>query len=114
MPSPTPESSATRLVLVTFPDEETARQIGTLLIERKLAACITLIPSTSIYSWEDKIHTAPETQALIKTSATTYPALQKTLASEHPYDTPEIIALTPTDGLPSYLQWVITQSTPTQ
>ena len=101
-------------MLVTFPNEEIARQIGTLLIERKLAACITFFPATSIYSWENKTHTEPEIQALIKTSAASYPALQDTITIEHPYDTPEIIALTPSAGLPSYLQWVIAQSTPTQ
>jgi periplasmic divalent cation tolerance protein len=32
------------MVISTFPDIEKARQIGTLLIERQLAACVNLVP----------------------------------------------------------------------
>jgi periplasmic divalent cation tolerance protein len=31
------------MVISTFPDIETARQIGTVLIERQLAACVNLV-----------------------------------------------------------------------
>ena len=36
---------AQRLVFFTFPDRASARQIGTLLIERQLAAYVNLVPS---------------------------------------------------------------------
>src|SRR5690606_18071395 len=44
------------LVFCTFPDREKARQVGTVLVEKQLAACVNLLPSVeSIYRWEGKI-----------------------------------------------------------
>ena len=35
------------LVVSTFPDAASARQIGTLLVERQLAACVNLVPAVT-------------------------------------------------------------------
>lgn len=96
------------LVISTFPDTETARQIGTHLVEKQLAACVNLFPSPveSIYRWNGRTESASETLALIKTSRAAYPALESALAALHPYETPEIIALPVETGLPAYLAWV--------
>ena len=41
-----------RVVLCTFPDEAAARQIGTVLVEKQLAACVNLVRGVeSIYRW---------------------------------------------------------------
>jgi periplasmic divalent cation tolerance protein len=45
------------VVLITAPDQETAHEIATYLVEKRLAACVNLIsPIQSIYSWEGEIH----------------------------------------------------------
>ena len=45
-----------RLVLVTFPTPEAARQIGTVLVEKQLAACVNLISAVeSIYRWQGQV-----------------------------------------------------------
>ncbi|MFT4548082.1 MAG: periplasmic divalent cation tolerance protein [Verrucomicrobiales bacterium] len=95
------------LVLATFPDIEKARQIGTALVEKQLAACVNLIPNVeSIYRWEGKVETASEVQALIKTTSDRYPELEKAICDLHPYEVPEIIAVEIAAGLPAYLRWV--------
>ena len=82
------------LVIASFPDIEIARHIGTSLIEKQLAACVNLHPSTeSIYRWQGKVESATEVLALIKTSAERYPSLEAEIHSLHPYDVPEIIAI---------------------
>ncbi len=95
------------LVFSTFPDRASARQIGTLLVERQLAACVNLVPAIeSIYRWQGKLETAAETLAIFKTTAATYPAFEKLLADLHPYEVPEIIALHPTQVPAPYRAWV--------
>ncbi len=95
------------LVLCTFPDTASARQIGTLLVERQLAACVNLVPAVeSIYRWQGKIETATETLAIFKTTAAAFPAFEQKLAEMHPYEVPEIIALAPEKVAAPYRAWV--------
>lgn len=98
------------VVVCTFPGQEVARQIGTLLVERQLAACVNLLPGAeSIYAWQGEVHRDSEVLALIKTTAAGYPALQAALLDLHPYDVPEVIALPLAAGAPAYLDWVAAQ-----
>jgi periplasmic divalent cation tolerance protein len=95
------------LVLCSFPDENTARQIGTLLLEKQLAACVSFCTSSSLYRWQGAIESATETIAQIKTSAAHFAALQACILSHHPYEVPEIIALPITEISPSYRDWLL-------
>ena len=95
------------LVFCTFPDAASARQIGTVLVETQLAACVNLVPAVeSIYRWQGKVETAAETLALFKTTTAAFPAFEKTLAGLHPYEVPEIIALAPAQVAAPYRAWV--------
>ena len=95
------------LVISTFPDIEKARQIGTILVEKQLAACVNLIPSAeSIYRWKDEVETAQEVVAFIKSTRSRYPQLEAEVLQRHPYDVPEIIAVDISQGLPDYLRWI--------
>ena len=97
-----------RIVLCTFPAAAEARQIGTVLVEMQLAACVNLIPAVeSIYRWEGRLETATEVLALIKTSAAAWPALQRTLTELHPYAVPEIVALEPAAVAGAYQAWLL-------
>ncbi len=96
------------LVLSTFPDAETARRIVRVCVEERLAACGNLLPGVeSIYRWRGAVETASETLVLFKTTTEVYPRLQERLRALHPYETPEIVALPPSGGLPAYLEWVV-------
>lgn len=95
------------LILCTFPNPEQARQIGTALVERQLAACVNLLPAVeSIYRWQGKVETATETLAIFKTTAAAYPDFEKSLTEMHPYGVPEIVAISPEMIAGSYLAWV--------
>lgn len=95
------------LVFCTFPDPEKARQIGTVLVEKQLAACVNLLPAVeSIYRWEGKIESANEVLAIFKTSESVYPRFKEELATLHLYDVPEIVAVKPEDVSESYARWV--------
>lgn len=96
------------LALSTFPDAETARRISNQLVTDKFAACANILPAVeSIYRWKGKIETAAEVIVFFKTTPDRQKAFQEKLRSLHPYDAPEIIFMSVTNGLPEYLGWVI-------
>jgi periplasmic divalent cation tolerance protein len=95
------------LILSTAPDRETAQRLARELVERKLAACVNIVPGIeSIYHWEGKIHADAELLLLIKTTATLAPETLAALEQLHPYDTPEGIVLPIEGGLKKYLAWI--------
>jgi periplasmic divalent cation tolerance protein len=94
------------IVLVTAPDTKTARKLARAALQQKLIACANLIPGLeSHYWWQGKIESAHEILILFKTTRRNLPALEKFILREHPYDTPEFIALTPSAATPRYLKW---------
>jgi len=95
------------LVLATLPDRASADALAARLIEQHLAACVNILaPCESVYRWQGAIETASEIPLLIKTTRARYPALEAAVRAMHPYETPELIALPVTCGLPAYLDWV--------
>lgn len=95
------------LILSTFPNSEQARQIGTALVERQLAACVNLIPAVeSIYRWHGKVESAAEILAIFKTTRAGFPAFQAALEEMHPYEVPEIIAISPEAIAAPYREWL--------
>ncbi|MCB1960893.1 MAG: divalent-cation tolerance protein CutA [Rhodocyclaceae bacterium] len=101
------------LVLTTLPDAASAHTLASSLVTQRLAACVNVLaPATSVYRWQGAIETASEVPLLIKTPQANYPALEKAIAAAHPYELPEIVAVPVTHGLPGYLDWVRTETTP--
>lgn len=95
------------VILNTCPDAATAEQIARLLLERRLAACVNILPGlTSVYRWQGEVESAQECLLLIKTGAEHYAAIEACIRSHHPYELPEIIAFSIDQGLPAYLQWI--------
>lgn len=99
------------LVMTNLPDIAQATSLAHILVERRLAACVNILPAvTSVYQWQGKVEQAEEVSLVIKTTQARYLELEATLKKNHVYDVPEIIALPITSGLPAYLQWVITET----
>ncbi|WP_374484581.1 divalent-cation tolerance protein CutA [Zoogloea sp.] len=104
-------SDDTLLVFTNLPDAAAANTLATLLIERRLAACVNILaPCTSVYRWQGTVETASEVPLLIKTTRTCYAELQDAVREAHPYELPELIAVPVTDGLPGYLAWVAAET----
>lgn len=105
-------ASEIRLVLTTVPDAETGQRIADALVGERLAACVSQLPGLiSTYLWQGELQRETESALLIKSAAETYPMLEARLRELHPYQLPEILALTPAAGLPAYLSWVLEHST---
>jgi periplasmic divalent cation tolerance protein len=96
-----------RIVLSTASSEEEARKIARHLVERRLAACVNIVPQVqSIYRWKEKVEEANEWLLLIKTTEATFGQVRHAIADLHSYDVPECICLTIEDGSADYLQWI--------
>lgn len=103
---PQPNLSA-RIVLTTTADAEEAGRLAQLLVDERLAACVTLIPTArSVYRWKEQIETASETLLLIKTGEEQLPALEMRLHALHSYETPEFLVFKVESGSPGYLAWL--------
>jgi len=95
------------ILITTFADAETARQIGTQLVESQLAACVNVLPGVeSIFRWQGEVQLDAEAIALIKTTRGRLVELETWLQTHHPYEVPEILVLTPESGSARYVQWV--------
>jgi periplasmic divalent cation tolerance protein len=104
---------ALRIVLTTLPDAESAGRLAHAMVEAGLAACVNVLsPCRSIYRWEDAVQEDGEIPLIIKTTFERYPALETFLRQNHPYQTPEILAIDVADGLPDYLRWAATAVQP--
>jgi periplasmic divalent cation tolerance protein len=96
-----------RVVLTTCGSQEEGRQIARALIERRLAACINIVPHIeSVYQWEGKIETANEWLLVIKTTAGVIGSLQDAVQELHSYKVPEFLVLSVEDGSAAYLDWI--------
>ena len=101
------------LVLCTFRDMGTAREIGSGLVAEGLAACVNLVPQVeSIYRWKGELQSESEVLAMFKLSSVGFPAFEAALTERHPYEVPEIVGL-PVDAVSrSYLDWVLGRTHP--
>lgn len=103
-------ASAFILVFTTAPNQKTALKISDFLLDRNLAACVNLSPIRSLYRWKGKREQAKEVLMMIKTRKSLYSKLQKAILKNHPYEVPEIIAVSLTAGSPSYLSWIVRET----
>lgn len=97
------------VVLTTLPSLAKGRQLALLTLRKKLAACINILgPAHSLFWWKGKIDRASEYLLLIKTRKSHFNRLRALIEKNHPYTSPEIIALPITHGNASYLNWIQT------
>jgi periplasmic divalent cation tolerance protein len=94
------------LVWVSTASQIEAIALAQALVEAKLAACASITPMTSVYTWEFKLCQTQEWQLLIKTKRSCFDALRQRVAQLHSYDVPEIIATPIEAGSPAYLSWI--------
>ena len=97
------------VVLVTAGSRAEAEAIATALVNSQLAACVSLVPIHSVYTWQGVLHQEEEWQLLIKTDLAQFQTLESKIRELHSYEVPEIIALPIVAGSQPYLQWISEQ-----
>ena len=98
-------------VWVTVSNASSAESLAKILVERRLAACVNIIPGVkSVYIWEEQMQTDSEEILLIKTKRNLFEELAEAIKQNHPYSVPEIIASPIVLGSESYLNFVRTHT----
>lgn len=94
-------------MLVTAGSMEEASKIGKALVEKRLAACCSIIPEIqSIYWWNGKITEEAEVLLLIKTIKAAEADLFELINELHSYELPEMISLPLNSGFDKYFKWI--------
>lgn len=98
------------VVMTTVGSAAAAHQLAHTLVAERCVACAQVLPGiTSFYHWQGSLQTDSETLILFKLPAGAYPQLEQRLRELHPYDEPEILALTASQVSPTYLAWALEQ-----
>ena len=109
--SPSAPEDRAVLVYVTCPSNAEAGRIGGLLVERRLAACINILPEmTSIYRWEGKLQTEREAVMIAKTRASLAAPVREAVRGTHPYTNPAILVIDVAGGSPEFLAWIMAET----
>jgi len=96
-----------KVVLTTAGSLEEAQRIAETLVDRRLAACVNIVPRIrSIYRWQDKVETAEEWLLVVKTTGSAFDRVRSAIKELHSYDLPECICLAIEDGSKEYLEWI--------
>lgn len=95
------------VVLTTCGSGDEAAKIARALVEKKLAACVNVMPGVrSFYRWKGAIEDEQESLLVIKSSRALFNDLRVEIEKLHSYEVPEVIAVPIVDGSEGYLAWL--------
>ena len=97
------------IIYSPYPSKEEARKAATAAVENKLACCVNIFDSQSIYIFEGKLNNDDESVCFFKTLPDKLADLQKFIQKSHPYTVPAIVTLEMKDLNQSYLNWAKTE-----
>jgi periplasmic divalent cation tolerance protein len=105
--------STAYLVWVTSPDLKTARRLARVALEDRLVACAQIRTGVeSHYWWQSKLQRAMEVLITFKTTADRLKALEEVVVAQHPYDTPQFVAIPLPKGNRRFLAWIDAETRP--
>ena len=81
------------VIQTTCSNNEEARKIAQVLIEKKLAGCVQMSDIESFYMWQDEFCNDKEVLLNIKTKKENFKKIQSKIKELHSYDVPEIICI---------------------
>jgi periplasmic divalent cation tolerance protein len=100
------------LVYTTWPSIVEAETAGRGIVERRLAACVNILPGMiSHYWWQGALERGEEVVMILKTRARLAEAVRHAVRERHPYTTPAILVLPVEGGDPDYLAWIEAETT---
>jgi periplasmic divalent cation tolerance protein len=95
------------IIFITAGSEAEGEKIARGLVEKKVVACVNIIPKIrSIYWWDGKVCDDEEVLLIAKSRKHLFPAICTIVKELHSYQVPEVIALSLMDGSKDYLKWV--------
>jgi periplasmic divalent cation tolerance protein len=99
------------LVYTTYPSIVEAERAGRSIVERRLAACVNILPGmVSHYWWQGTIERGEEVVMIIKTRASLADRVCTAVKKNHSYTTPAIMVLPVEHVDPAYLEWLTAET----
>src|ERR1700730_15097796 len=99
------------LVYTTFPSIVEAEEVGRSLVERRLCACVNILPGmVSLYWWQGAIERGEEVVMIIKTRATLAEKVRAAVRQMHSYTTPAILVLPIESVDADYHAWLVAET----
>lgn len=101
------------ILYTTYPSLVEAEAAGRALVERRLAACVNILPGMiSHYRWEGAVMRGQEVVMLIKTRADLAEPVRGAVRETHSYAVPAIMVL-PVESLDqTYFDWILESTAP--
>jgi len=98
-------------VYTTHPSVVEAERIGRELVERRLCACVNILPGmVSLYWWQGAVERGEEAVMIIKTRAELAEPVRAAVRQLHSYTTPAILVLPIESVDPNYREWLLTET----
>ncbi|XP_039938925.1 protein CutA isoform X2 [Hirundo rustica] len=95
------------IAFVNCLNEQIARDIARAIMDKRLAACVNILPkSSALYFWKGELEESTEILLLVKTRTSKIGELSNYVRSIHPFEIPDIVSLPIEQGNPLYLRWM--------
>ena len=99
------------LVYTTWPSIVEAERAGCAIVEKRLAACVNILPGMiSHYWWQGKIERAEEVVMIVKTRAALAEGVRQAVKELHSYETPSIMVLPVESVDANYNRWIVEET----
>jgi periplasmic divalent cation tolerance protein len=99
------------LVYTTWPSLVEAERSSRALIERRLAACVNILPGMISHCWwQGKLERGEEAVAIFKTRASLAEPLRRAVKDVHPYETPSIMVMPIESVDADYYAWILKET----
>jgi periplasmic divalent cation tolerance protein len=98
-------------VYTTYPSVVEAERAGRALVERRLCACVNILPGmVSFYWWQGGVERGDEVVMIVKTRASLAKAVSSAVKQMHSYTTPAILVLPIESVDPAYHAWIVAET----
>ena len=94
------------ILFATFGDIKSAKEVADKLLSDRLVACVQFETIESMYIYGNAVQEDSEIKVTMKLKASKYKEVEQIIEYMHPYDMPQIVAVTIEKGLKGYLSWI--------
>src|SRR5581483_2486108 len=108
MSMPSDDEPRAVLIYTTYPSMGEAEAAGRTLVERRLCACVNILPGmVSFYWWQGGVERGEEVVMIIKTRASLAEPVRAAVRKLHSYITPAILVIPLESVDPDYHAWIV-------
>lgn len=99
------------MVYAVYPTLPEAESAGRLMVERRLAACVNILPGmVSHYWWQGKVERGEEVVMIVKTRASLAERVRAEVRKAHSYETPAVLVLPIESVDQTYFSWLLAET----